>query len=255
MHAGLRLWPVRPKESTHTMLNHCNRFLAAPVLALLFALVSPFPVQANAPAGTPQGATESLVGTVMEQFEAGGYTYVRLNTESGAVWAAGPQVPMEKGTEVSVDTSMPMRNFHSKALDRTFDLIYFVDGFGTEEETYQAVMSQLHGEPGAPRAAPEPVTPAPEGNTVAEVLEQPGQFAGKTVRIRARVTRFNPQIMGTNWLHIEDGSGAGDLTVTSDDEAAEGDIVVVEGVIALDRDFGHGYVYPVIIEGAQLHRE
>jgi hypothetical protein len=61
--------------------------------------------------------------------------------------------------------------------------------------------------------------------------------------------------MGKNWFHIRDGSGAqakgdNDITITTDGQAAVGDVVVIVGVVRVDKDFGAGYTYPVIIEEA-----
>ena len=66
--------------------------------------------------------------------------------------------------------------------------------------------------------------------------------------------------MGRNWIHIRDGSGSrekkdDDLTVTTQDGAAVGDVVVVKGVVHVDRDFGAGYSYPVVLEDAKVTRE
>ena len=75
-----------------------------------------------------------------------------------------------------------------------------------------------------------------------------------------KVVKANSSIMGRNWIHIRDGSGArekkdDDLTVTTQDGAAVGDIVVVKGVVHVDRDFGAGYSYPVVVEDAKVTRE
>ena len=75
--------------------------------------------------------------------------------------------------------------------------------------------------------------------------------------VRGKVVKFLPGIMGRNWMHLRDGSGSGkngdnDLTVTTSDTAAVGDIVTIKGVVHLDKDFGAGYTYAVIIEDASL---
>ena len=75
--------------------------------------------------------------------------------------------------------------------------------------------------------------------------------------IRGKVVKYNGGIMGKNWLHLRDGSGKAeandnDLTVTSQDTAAVGDVVVVKGVVRVDKDFGAGYAYPVIVEDAKI---
>ena len=77
------------------------------------------------------------------------------------------------------------------------------------------------------------------------------------VAARGKVVKFNANILGTNWLHIQDGSGSAadasnDLLVTTAAEADIGDTVVVTGNIALDKDFGAGYSYPVLMEDASV---
>jgi hypothetical protein len=76
-------------------------------------------------------------------------------------------------------------------------------------------------------------------------------YDGKVVRITGKVTKFNAGIMGKNWVHLQDGSefeGEYDLTVTTAGEAVVGETMTFEGKIALDRDFGYGYLYKIIME-------
>jgi len=61
--------------------------------------------------------------------------------------------------------------------------------------------------------------------------------------------------MDKTWLHIMDGTGGegtNDLAVTTDAVASVGDIVVVNGELAVDKDFGFGYKYDIIIENAEV---
>ena len=69
------------------------------------------------------------------------------------------------------------------------------------------------------------------------------------------VTKYNEAIMNTNWIHIQDGSGDNgtfDLTVTSATKVSVGETIVVKGIVTLDKDFGAGYKYEVIIENASV---
>ena len=96
---------------------------------------------------------------------------------------------------------------------------------------------------------------APGGLSVAEIYAGQSGLAGKKVIVRGAVVKFTPGIMGTNWLHLQDGTCEGelcDLTVTTNEMAEVGAIVTVEGVLAVDKDFGAGYRYEVIVEGATL---
>jgi len=91
--------------------------------------------------------------------------------------------------------------------------------------------------------------------TISELFSKKDSYAGKTVKIKGQVTKFNPAIMNKNWIHLQDGTeadGKFDLTVTSDIEVSVEDVVTLEGVIALNKDFGFGYFYEVLMEDARL---
>ena len=72
------------------------------------------------------------------------------------------------------------------------------------------------------------------------------------------MVKVNPGILDRNWIHIQDGTADGnnfDLLVTSIDKAVVGDIIIAEGQLAVDKDFGAGYTYPVLIENVKITRE
>jgi len=92
---------------------------------------------------------------------------------------------------------------------------------------------------------------------IAEVYASRASLRDAPVVIRAKVVKFSPNIMGRNWVHLRDGSGTraaqdDDLTVTTMDDAPVGAIVLVRGVVRVNKDFGAGYAYPVIVEDAKI---
>jgi hypothetical protein len=94
------------------------------------------------------------------------------------------------------------------------------------------------------------------GRTIAEVFAEKDQLAGETIVFRGKVVKVNAGIMGKNWLHVRDGSGAegtNNLTVTTIEVLPNvGDTVLVSGVLELNKDFGMGYQYDIIIEDADV---
>lgn len=59
--------------------------------------------------------------------------------------------------------------------------------------------------------------------------------------------------MQRNFVHVQDGSGdaasgSNNLIITSKQTAAPGQTVKVVGKVTLNRDFGMGYSYPLLIE-------
>lgn len=80
------------------------------------------------------------VGAVLETMDGGGYTYAHVVLEGAAIWVAGPVTPLEVGDTVTLVDTMFMGAFPIRALDRTFDSLYFVASFH-EVEAIQAAPS------------------------------------------------------------------------------------------------------------------
>ena len=223
--------------------------------------------------GAPETAgaapANAIIAPVAETMDAGGYTYVKVEKDGEAVWAAGPQTALEVGDVVTIATVMPMPNFHSDALERDFELLYFVNGFtpdaggtGGHGGGMGGMGSTPAGEHPAPSLAADVdlsgIARAEGGHTVAEIHAAGSELAGETVRVRGKVVKYLPGIMGRNWLHVRDGSGAegtNDLTVTTEGFAQVGDLVLIEGALSADKDFGAGYRYDVIVEDAAVTKE
>ena len=75
--------------------------------------------------------------------------------------------------------------------------------------------------------------------------------------IKGEVTKFASGIMGKNWSHFQDGTsheGLYDLMITTQEQVLVGDVVIFEGTVAIDKDFGAGYFYPVIVEAAVIKK-
>ena len=182
----------------------------------------------------------------------GGYTYMQIDTGDKKIWVAGPSTAVKPGSVVSVGDAMLMDKFHSKALNRDFDAIYFASRITESKAADIAAAHSGHGDAAQkPVVAPVTgITKAQGGNTIAEILAQKTALAGKPVRVRGKVVKYTAEVMGKNWLHIQDGSG--DITVTTDTKAKIGDVVLVEGNLAVNRDFGVGYVYEELVENAKV---
>jgi hypothetical protein len=223
------------------------------------------PVPDRAPA-RPAG----IAGKVIETMNSGGYTYVHVDTGSAQVWAAAPETQVSVGDQVQLPPGQAMPNFHSATLDRTFEQIYFVSAIlpagavpaaGGDDQAMEKVVARMHAKTAANQADSAPAVDysgltAPEGGKrVAEIFATKAELAGQPVVLRGKVVRYNANIMGKNWLHVRDGSGAtgtNDLTVTTSVPAKVGDTVLVKGTLVLDRDFGYGYKYDLIIEDANV---
>jgi len=91
--------------------------------------------------------------------------------------------------------------------------------------------------------------------TVAELNQNKTALVGQTISAQGKVVKVNNGIMGRNFVHVQDGTGdasSNNLIVTSKETAKVGDQVTVSGVVVVNRDFGSGYSYPLLIEEASI---
>lgn len=264
-----------------------NRF-ALPVLALALCAAAcgrsqpagaPVASSAAAPvpaaaASTPGGRAGTVSGVVAETMNSGGYTYARITADGTETWIAATEFPLKVGDTVQAAVDMPMEKFHSRTLNRDFPIIYFVRdvarngtpmpvaGASAASAASAPAMAGSHDRDVAPPPAPPliaPVAPVPGSVKVADVWAKRTALSGRPIVIRGQVMKVNYEIMGTNWYHLQDGSGVvadgtHDLVVTSSAQVRAGDVVTVSGVLTVDRDFGAGYAYEAIIEKADIKK-
>src|SRR5210317_572555 len=220
------------------------------------------PSAQTAPAAAPEAAP-GKTGKVTETMDAAGYTYVQVDTGAEQFWAAAPQFAVQVGDDVVVPEGMPMPDYHSKTLERTFDMVYFVPSVmvGGAQAMSGDMPSDHPSMDGGKTVVEETtvdlsgITVAEGGVTIEDMFTKKAELAGKSVSVRGKVVKFTPEIMGKNWIHLQDGTGAegtSDLTVTTSASAKMGDTVTVSGVVVIDKDFGYGYAYDVIIEDAEV---
>ena len=199
-------------------------------------------------------AKPTVGGKVLQAFSAGRYTYLELESEKGPIWAAVPAAEVAVGSQVGVRSASLMDNFRSPSLNRTFKTIYFGSGLVTDAPV-PAAKSVV---PQANPTSDKPKLDLPEGAvSVASIHQNVGSLVGKSVKVSGKVVKFNAAILGMNWIHIQDGSGDAasgnhDLTLTTDAQAKVGDTILAEGIVVKDKDFGAGYLYPVILEKVKL---
>lgn len=125
---------------------------------------------------------------------------------------------------------------------------------GTGQAADPTAHSRAHA-PAGTQIEPGSIEKPDGGRTVGEVFETRAQLAGQEVIVRGKVVKYTASILKRNWIHLKDGTGSAgsdDLTVTTTDQAAVGDTVVVRGTVTVDKDFGAGYKYAVLIENASV---
>jgi len=230
------------------------------LLAICMIVAVTFVWAGEKPAPIPP--TEGVKGEVLEVRDVESYTYLRLKTKDGETWAAVGKTPIKKGAKVAIENVSVMNNFESKSLNKTFKTIVFgtlggaggsAPGAGNNMATAHAGIAKATdtGDVHVPKAS------GANARTVSEILTKSAELKDKPVLVRGKVVKYNPGIMGKNWIHLRDGSGSAadntnDVLVTTMNQAKAGDVVTVTGVVRTNKDFGSGYSYKVLVEEATL---
>lgn len=190
---------------------------------------------------------------VMEVIQVTDYTYLHVTENGKDYWIAAPKADFKVGEVILYSKSMEMKNFESKELKKTFDSILFIDNASVK------LGEGIMNEPMKPSISKEEVNvePVSGGVTLAQIFADPNKYANRTVKVKGKVVKINSGIMKRNWIHIQDGTNYQDdfdLTITTNDNVKNGDVVIFEGKIVLNKDFGYGYSYKVMMENAKASK-
>lgn len=205
---------------------------------------------------TPKNIDPAAVkAEVKEVIQTQNYTYLKLDDYGDIYWGAVTKMEIEEGEILYYKGSMEMKDFRSEELDRTFDSVLFIEAASKEPFLINKPTSPHDMKMVQAGKIDVSIEPAEGGITIAELYADPAKYEDQTVKIKGKVTKYNANIMGKNWVHIQDGTdneGNFDLTITTDAQLKVGDIVTFEGSIGLNRDFGFNYKYDVIMEVAKV---
>lgn len=211
---------------------------------------------------------------VKEVLQTSQYTYIRFqeignpeNKDIDTLWCAVSSIDTKAGETLYYKGGFAMKQFQSKELGRSFNEILFIDDISKtndfvkkeiaavpSHQQMESTDSAMVGKPKIEKLEVK-VDKVAGGISIAELYANKTKYEGKTVKIKGQVTKFSPEIMEKNWVHLQDGSeadGKFDLTITTKETVKVGDIVIFEGKIALNKDLGYSYFYEVLLEEAKI---
>jgi len=234
-----------------------------PVTALTIAMI-----KENYKAVDAQDAV--LKASITEFKDVTNYTYLNLKDSTGRIWAAIPKTSVKTGDEIELANIIVMKDFHSKSLDKTFATILFAVS-SKESSTHdplshvEMTAKTMTGMPSGMMSGAMPQNirvikaTGDHAYTIEEIYAGKKALAKSPVKVRAKVVKFLPDIMGKNWIHIQDGTGSAeemnnDLTVTTTETADVGDEIIVQGVLSIDKDLGAGRVFAALIEDVSVKK-
>ncbi len=192
---------------------------------------------------------------VEEAIQTSSYTYLLVSENGRSYWIAVSRMNAKEQDVLYFNSGLEMINFESKELQRTFDKLLLVQVISDGSSEVAPRSMQMNQSP----VNNKPVSSGGEQDmgvvSLTELFNNSTNYSGKRVTVSGNVVKFNPGIMGRNWVHIMDGESSFDLTITTNDNVKLDDKVTFEGVITLNKDFGAGYKYPIIMEQGILKKK
>mgnify|MGYP003382033935 FL=1 len=213
----------------------------------------------QAPAGMVDPAAEKDLHTVtaLEALPTSKYVYVRVKEGEDEYWVAATLQAISIGQSYFFRGGLQKTDFVSKEYNRTFDRLLLISQL--VPANHGSSMGAMEtGGPSiatAPSSEPLPQLDVPGSIRIKDVVTDPKRYAGKMVQVSGTCTKVNPNIMGRNWVHLNDGGkDAKELVITTNEIVAEGQPVTMIGRIVVDQDFSAGYKYDVLMEQARVVR-
>ena len=209
----------------------------------------------NASAKGPVGADVHQV-VAKETLETERYTYILVTENKEEFWIAVAKRDIKIGNTYYYRNGLKKTDFYSQEFKRTFPVLYLVGNIIDQSEHPGGNISQSAStqNPTSPATKIESID-VPNRIKLSDLFKNKNNFNQKKIIVSGSCVKANYQIMNRNWFHIQDGSTHDgknlDLTITSQDQIQVGDKVVFEGVISLQKDFGAGYKYEIIMEDAK----
>jgi hypothetical protein len=179
------------------------------------------------------------------------YVYVYAEEKGDKYWIAGLKSEVVVGESYRYSDGFLQTDFHSKEYDRVFDEVYLV----SQIIPVNAAEGVNHttSETNESNAIPTQNIVVEGSMRIVDLVENSQNLEGQQVQVSGVISKVNSGIMDRNWLHIKDGSNdAFDLVITSDQMAQEGSTVTMNALVTLNKDFGAGYKYELILENGQF---
>lgn len=218
---------------------------------------------------------ESHVGSVVESKTGGDYLYLKLNVTGQEIWlATNPAFlsgKVSEGDKIRYTGGVEMTDFKSKSLDKTFDKILFItkieklnaksltDFEHVPADDYHSKYVKQEQEEQKVKVITSPakdeIKKAENGSSIEEIFSNKTILTDKEVVFRAKVMKVSKNIMKTNWITLQDGTGTAPdnkLIATTKESINAGDILTAKGILKTNIDLGSGYKYKVIIENAKF---
>lgn len=200
---------------------------------------------------------DSHTAKILEIKDAGGYTYIKVEEKGKQYWAAIIKSPVKVGQDITFKEQVIMKNFKSKALNKTFENIMFAEvprkGIAGSDNVHN-----IHGN--MIKKKQKEVKPDVKFNQglftsnekaikadISDLYKNKSKYKNKNVEVQGDVLQVSNKVMGNTWIKLYNGKDAVIFRSPNEDEKISiGDTVKVTGTINTDVDFGYGYKYEIL---------
>ena len=198
---------------------------------------------------------------VNEVLPAEKYVYLNVNEGDKQFWIATGKKEIKVGETYYYKRGLLKTNFESKEHNRLFETVYLVTNLVAERHGNSASnLNMSSSNDNQTKSASintalntDKIIQQKGSIKIAELLKDPKKYEGKTIQLTGICSKVNAGIMDRNWIHIKDGSQDDyDLVITSDTFVPEGKTFTMKALVTLNKDFGAGYVYDLILENGVL---
>jgi len=209
--------------------------------------------------GTTTTAEDQHKVVVNEVLNTDRYTYLSVEEEGEDYWIAISKREVAEGETYYFKGGLMKKNFFSQEFNRVFETLYLVSNFWKQPSGSEAALDEAFAQMNANQGQADlkveegDIEPAQGAIPIADLMANKEKYNNQTIKVTGKCVKVNPMIMNRNWVHLQDGSGEEvDLTITTSESIPLGAVVTLEGTIALNKDFGAGYRYDIIMEEAVL---
>jgi hypothetical protein len=190
---------------------------------------------------------------VKEILPTANYTYLNVLEGEMNFWIAVNSVDAKVGETYFYVGGLLKNNFESKVLNRVFDELYLVGNLVSANHGNELNSNNVNNESIVSNSIKANIVKQKGSIKISEIVNNQKKYEGQTVQIDGECTKINIGIMGKNWIHLKDGSKDDfDLVITSDELISVGSVVTIKGDLVLNKDFGAGYKYDLIIENGVI---
>lgn len=198
--------------------------------------------------------------SVNEVLPATRYVYLNVSEGTSKFWIATRKQEVKKGETYFYRGGLLKTDFESKEYNKVFDTIYLISNLVSQDHSKHTDGLNTNIQKSTPIVQKEDIPTHTDkivehkgSLKIAELVKDPKKYEGHTIELSGKCVKVNPNIMDRNWIHLQDGSKDDyDLVITSNSFVPEGSEITIRGTVILNKDFGAGYTYDLIVENGTL---